>query len=330
MCADKNDCHSDKIKFSIIIPVYNCEKYLRRCLDSILNQGTDGYEIILINDGSSDCSLYICREYAERYSNVFVENRENGGVSSARNTGIKRAAGKYITFIDADDYTASDYVKTISVSADRMQAENYDLAVLSNYVQENISNKSVIRISRVNGEISDMNVFFKGLCQQRFNAPWNKIFCADIIRRNNIRFPDGMKSSEDGMFLMQYIKYVKRVLPVNKAVYYYAKNADSAVSNTKPEYINDNMRMHKEIVSFAKENCPQYIACANNETTERIYFIVFKLLCKRIDKNDISDILESMKSDLKSLNYGLDKKNKCKFLLLKYRLYGIIKKSIGR
>ena len=99
------------LKISVIIPVYNVEKYLRICLESILNQNFKGYEIILINDGSTDNSLNICREYEKKYSNIIVINEENSGPSAARNKGLEYAKGKYISFIDSDDELLPNYFK---------------------------------------------------------------------------------------------------------------------------------------------------------------------------------------------------------------------------
>ena len=98
-----------RVKYSVIIPVYNAEKTLRRCLDSLLSQPYPDCELILVNDGSSDESGIICKEYAAKHRQVCVVDKENGGVSSARNAGLDRASGKYVVFVDSDDYVADNF-----------------------------------------------------------------------------------------------------------------------------------------------------------------------------------------------------------------------------
>ena len=107
------------MKVSVIIPVYNSEQYLRRCLDSVLNQSVQDYEIILIDDGSTDGSLDICNEYAERNRNIKVIHKLNGGVSSACNLGINYSRGKYLMFCDSDDYVEPDWIATMYQYAEK-------------------------------------------------------------------------------------------------------------------------------------------------------------------------------------------------------------------
>ena len=123
-------------KISVIIPVYNVEKYISRCLDSILNQSYKNVEIIIINDGSTDKSGLICDEYSKRYDNIRVFHKENGGVSSARNLGITVAKGEYITFADPDDFLNKDMYKILY---DNAKNNNSDITICSvNEIRENV------------------------------------------------------------------------------------------------------------------------------------------------------------------------------------------------
>lgn len=315
--------NNNQTVISIIIPAYNSENCIERCLDSITGQSADGVEIIVVNDGSADNTESICSEYAKNHDNVHLVSISNSGVSVARNEGLKKAEGRYIAFVDADDYVANDYVSTLLVTAEKMQSSQSELAVFSHFICA-----ETVKINHVNGKIGDFSALCRDLCCQRYNAPWNKLFCAEIIKKNNLGFPCGMKSSEDGIFLMNYIRFVHRALPVDKAVYYYDKNSGGAVSNTKLDYIDDNFAMHNAVAQFAKENCPENIPLVCRETVERVFHIINKLLCKSVDRRLISERLLRQKDEIAALDTGLDKKNKIKLLMIKYRLYFLIKPAI--
>lgn len=308
---------------SIIIPAYNSGGSIKRCLDSITNQNTDSAEVIIINDGSVDNTESICSEYVKNFNNIHLISISNSGVSAARNTGIEKSKGKYIAFVDADDYVANDYIDTMLLTAERMQSTQSELAIFSHF---NCSDD--IKINHINNKIGEFSVLCRDLCCQRYNPPWNKLFCAEIIKKNNISFPQGMKSSEDGIFLMDYIRFVHRALPVDKAVYYYVKNSSGAVSNTRLDYIDDNFVMHGAVAQFANENCPENIHLACRETVERVFLIINRLLCKNVDRRVLSDKILQNKEKIAALDTGLDKKNKLKLLMIKYRLYFLIKHTI--
>lgn len=308
---------------SIIIPAYNSEDCIKRCLDSITIQNTAGAEIIVVNDGSADNTESICSEYVKNHDNIHLISISNSGVSVARNTGIEKAEGKYIAFVDADDYVANDYIDTLLLTAERMQSSQSELAIFSHFnCDDNI------KINHVNKEIGEFSVLCRDLCRQRYNSPWNKLFSAEIIKKHSICFPQGMKSSEDGIFLMDYIRFVHRALPVDKAVYYYVKNSGGAVSNTRLDYIDDNLVMHSAVAQFANENCPENIPLVCRETVERVFHVINKLLCRGVDRRMLSDRLLKQNETITALDAGLDKKNKIKFLMIKYRLYFLIKYAI--
>ena len=115
-------------KFSIIVPVYNCQDYIARCIESVLNQNTKDMELILINDGSTDNTKEIIKQYAKENELIKIINKKNAGVSRARNDGLKKATGKYVLFLDADDYLSENYIKEIDSieTAKRMIKMNYD------------------------------------------------------------------------------------------------------------------------------------------------------------------------------------------------------------
>ena len=217
--------------FSVIIPVYNSEKSLDRCLRSVLEQSFEDFEVVIIDDGSSDGSPAICRRYAEADPRIRYICQENGGVSSARNHGIQEAEGEFLVFLDSDDCYRPAYLETFY----RMIAENPDCDhfwcgyfTLSNDPKVNGS------VTKLPG--SDTIVFadrrqIMSLHQDVLVAPlWNKAFRADIVQKYSIRMPLGLSLGEDLLFNLDYLEHAgnTKIMIYNDALYdYYCFSADS-------------------------------------------------------------------------------------------------------
>lgn len=163
-------------KVTIIIPVYNSEKYIGRCLDSILNQSFKDIDILVINDGSTDKSKEIVEEYQSKYNNIKLINQENMGVAKTRNKAIKLVKTKYILFIDNDDYIDNDYIET---HIQKIQESNADI-VMSGYRRVNIDKKILFKQNLLNTNWSKYIVL----------APWAKIYNREFLVKNNIEFLD--------------------------------------------------------------------------------------------------------------------------------------------
>ena len=170
-------------KISIIVAVYNVEKYLKRSLDSILNQSYKNIEVIIVNDGSTDNSRNICEKYAELYSNIKVIHKENGGLSSARNIGIENATGEYIGFVDSDDYISSNMFEEMY---NRIIESDSDIAISSfNYVKEgkilpedNSGDTCIFTKSEA------INGFFNLTCPFNYSFMCNKLFKKELFKEN--------------------------------------------------------------------------------------------------------------------------------------------------
>lgn len=216
---------------SIIIPIYNGEKYLSQCLDSIIDSGLNNIEIIAINDGSSDSSLEILTKYSSSYPFIRIINQKNSGVSAARNIGISHAKGKYITFIDADDYVISNVF--------------YD--IVKNELPNMISDFIISGYARIsdNGD-SHIDPFKEGIYSDEYikefigkgwigkiESVWAKFYLREIIKNNNIKFPIGVSMYEDGIFNYSYLKFVSKLNTTNKVFYCYRKNPGSATTQFK-------------------------------------------------------------------------------------------------
>lgn len=192
---------------SIVVPVYNVEKFLRSCLDSILFQTYTNWEAILVDDGSNDNSGCICDEYAQKDRRIRVIYKKNGGVSSARNVGIENARGDWFLFCDSDDILYEDtlhtFVSRINDGIDSVCGGYVEIDELEESVIRMSSSKDYeILISR-NDALKD---FYMWTYSDLFNAfLWNRLLNADIIRRNHLRFREDIYYKEDGLFLVQFL-----------------------------------------------------------------------------------------------------------------------------
>jgi len=210
-------------RISICIPVYNAEKYLRRLLDSILAQTCGDYEVIMTDDGSTDNSYAICREYANKDNRFRLFKQENTGASAARNKCIENAKGEYITFADADDWLECDYVSTILKNMDN----DVDLLFFGSrwykpngQITEHILQGFIPDYNKTTQE----NVYNWLMDKERagiFGSVWDKCYKKKIIKDNNIKFPLGISFLEDTIFNVRYIRFANRMNSVGKILYNY-------------------------------------------------------------------------------------------------------------
>jgi glycosyltransferase involved in cell wall biosynthesis len=191
---------------SVIVPVYNAEPYLRRCVDSILGQTFKDFELILVDDGSTDLGGCICDEYALKDSRVKAIHKENGGISSARNMGLDNSCGSWIMFCDDDDSVKPNWIEVLINGA----KYNQDRLVMCQYAEVSIDGKE--RIQEINGlenitllEKKDYYMVYKS---KYAGFVWNRIFNADIIRKSKIYFDETVKMYEDILFCCEYLKNV--------------------------------------------------------------------------------------------------------------------------
>ena len=209
---------------SIIVPVYNVEKYLEQCLRSIIDQSYVSLEIILINDGSTDCSLDICKTFQKKDGRIMVVNQENLGVSAARNVGLAQAKGEYISFIDPDDLVHKEYIKKLY---DNLIECNADISVcerkrfIINEPSANNNNKSTLYI------LSGQKARLETLYSKIFSSVWGKLYRKDVLR--NIRFNESLRASQDLEFLDRALKNAKTVIVSLDKLYYYRLNPESTM-----------------------------------------------------------------------------------------------------
>lgn len=203
---------------SIIIPVYNAENYLRRCIESVLSQSFTSFELILVDDGSKDRSPQICDEFACKDSRVRVMHKPNGGVSAARNDGLDIATGDYITFIDADDWVEKGYIKCL------YDNRKYDY-VIGTFVSEPAGR---VRESVHQTFEGDRTKDFVTITHLSNGYPWGKLFQSKIIKINSIRF-HLIKVYEDLLFCLEYIRHCSSICILSHANYHYFNPNDKVV-----------------------------------------------------------------------------------------------------
>ena len=211
---------------SVIIPVYNCEKYLKRCIESIINQSYDELEIIIIDDGSTDKSLEISNQYKKDYSNIRVYHQKNLGVSQARNKGIKFARGKYISFIDADDWIHSNFYEKIIQGFSK---ETIDLSVIG--IKNVVDEDSITVNIRDNGEVLDKKEGLEKIFSDRnfFGFPVNKLYKTELVKKILPEpFDSKIYACEDTLFNVRYIMECRDINYNNSQLYYYYQRKDSA------------------------------------------------------------------------------------------------------
>ena len=245
------------IKLSIIIPVYNVEKYLEECLDSVLNQTLKETEIICIDDGSTDNSLNILKEYSKKDKRVKIITKENGGQASARNLGIKEAQGEYIAFVDSDDFIEPEmFEKLYTKSKDN----KLDLAMCKIALYDNETEEiNTLAWYYMLGVFRDFKKdVFSHKDTKEFTCeisvtPYNKIYKTSLIKDNNILFPEGLIFEDEKFFYDVYLR-AKRVSIVDEFLYYYRTNRKgSTVDIAKESDYTDLITIFKQIRETFKE-----------------------------------------------------------------------------
>lgn len=237
---------------SIIIPIYNGEKYLKVCLDSILAQTYTHFELILVDDGSTDTSSQICDAYAESDSRVITYHISNGGVSHARNYGINVAKGGWITFIDCDDWITPDYLKDFA-------SQNLEPSTLY-----------IIQADKVeNGKIKPWPYLYKeGICKLKagneriidkllvYGTPCGKFFNSAVVKENKILFDEQISNHEDTLFYFEYIRRIKNIRILSSRYYYRIESTGSLSKNMAKyqDFLYSSSRITDELNCLIQSN----------------------------------------------------------------------------
>ncbi len=230
---------------SIIVPVYKVERYLPRCIESILRQTYTNFELILVDDGTPDRSGIICDIYAEKDSRIRVIHKENGGVSSARNVGIDTAHGEWLTFVDSDDWVSDDYLEVLT---EPLNEEKYDLTVgRLEWRYLTIGKRELPKLEIDARKISDDGIL-NIVDSMEFHGPCYKLFSRKIIVCNSIYFPLGIAVAEDTIFVNKYLKKCEKICMTGKTIYCYNRLNELSV-NASPRYFSERAIWDEEYIN---------------------------------------------------------------------------------
>ena len=294
---------------SIIVPVYNVEKYLKRCIDSILNQTFKDFELILVNDGSTDNCENICKEYIIKDRRVKYFYQNNKGVSEARNLGIENSCGNYIQFIDADDYIDKNFLE---VAVNRLKNDNSDIVFVGFYNEYN--NGDIYKKKYYNKSIISDNVKYYCLDLYRkdlFGYTWCKVFKNSIIKKFNLKFNKNMNYCEDELFTCEYCKYVQRISIENSPLYHYINyegNRDN-LSNKKKNEIFNRDKLFNSWFELLGNYDEEYLGNKAYTTIKFLYFNeVWSDKSYKIRKDNINKIKQTSIMKYANSNKTLKKK----------------------
>lgn len=221
---------------SVIVPIYNTKQYLSKCIDSILSQTYRNIEILLINDGSPDDSKLIMEKYKQKDNRIKCYYKKNGGLSDARNYGVKHSKGKYICFIDSDDWVSNLYIEKL---VNEIRKNNYCLVACE--------------FDRVyNNKITKNNISKEDIKGFKVPAAWNKIYLKETIQKYNLEFPKG-KWYEDLTMTSMYAMTCSKIKIINESLYFYRQNNDS-IMHTYDDRIFQIYDSLEKLTKFAKQN----------------------------------------------------------------------------
>lgn len=241
----------DELFISIIVPVYNSEKYLRECLESVIHQSYKKLDILLINDGSKDSSLDICKQFEKKDSRVRVISKENEGVSATRNRGIAEAQGDWITFVDSDDIIDKDYIKELTMDL----SDDLDICFVNTTKKvDELNSKKNNESVAVYLDRTRFRQFEKGLLNKyavktdiHLTSACAKLYNKRFLLENHIYFPENLVKSEDATFNLYAFHYARQGKHSEKALYYYRMNKESAIHKYDHNVVN-TYRKHLQII----------------------------------------------------------------------------------
>ena len=302
-------------KVSIIIPVYNVEKYIERCLESVLNQDFTEYEVIIVNDGSTDSSGYICDKYARNNKNIRVIHKINEGVSSARNLGIVNSKGEYIGFVDPDDFIDTNMYKLLYENA---KENNSDIAICSvNEIRErNIKTEDntgeIIKYSRIDA----INGYFNDKYPFNHNYLCNKLFKREIFK--NVRLNEEITYQEDSEVMIKLLDRSETIIYIGSPLYNYDLRDDSLSSGKISKGKITAERAFYSIYEYTITNICEY----KNKALLKYISLVFNFVIEIIrNYEEYKDEYISMRTKIKEVYYELIKSRN---IPLKYKIHATL------
>ena len=290
-------------KISIIIPVYNVEPYIRKCLDSVINQTYTNIEILLINDGSPDNCGSISDEYAAKDSRIRVFHKENGGLSSALNVGLANFTGDYLGFVDSDDWVEPDMYQELY-----NRVEGVDIAVCSYFKETHLKSEIIQNVKQITEHpISTesmllyplMRDYYVGFC----GYVWNKLYNADIIRKCGLSFDEQIKYAMDVLFFETLVTKQKCTgAYIDKPLYHYLQRHEAITKSESYDIKLDILTVYKRVEELLPEE--------NKYWARGFYCYHASVICELAIKKSDKKMLEKMQAEILTHYYDYKQTNK--------------------
>ncbi|MBR2043895.1 MAG: glycosyltransferase family 2 protein [Clostridia bacterium] len=278
---------TDMCKISVVVPVYNCERTISKCLSSILNQDFKDFELIIINDGSPDNSEEICNLFASRDDRIRYIRRENGGLAAVRNLGLSEAKGEYICFVDSDDYIEKNALSFMLGVAER---ENSDIVLCGYFiengkrVESNFSLPKTLNRENINSAIVELKA------KNLIDPAWNKLYKTSFLKNAAVKFPVG-EYYEDTYYNLKLLRFFPKITVIKECFYHYVLQMGSITRRYNKEKlatIKSRARLLKECTSGVEPYCDFYfIKCVFSAIAD-MFFSLSKMEIKENIKAEIS------------------------------------------
>ena len=313
---------------SIIVPVYNTERYIKSCVESIISQSFEDFELIFVDDGSSDNSYNIIDSFVVKDQRIKLVHQNNAGVSAARNSGLKHAKGDYVVFIDSDDTISCDYLEILYQSITDSKADIVFSGI--SYVDNGIETNRVILeegMLHLNSEI-DLLVFFN---TPLLTSPVSKIYKKDIIRANDLQFDTSLSFAEDKDFNLKYFQYIQNACVISFCGYFY-RNVYNSLSKKKYDYEYRIEHKHWQIKKVFFESQHDFGIREKTYLVNQLFYIMYdEMAYISSSSNSIEEMSSRWSKAIKyvdlpflSSNYGLLAQPIWMKVLVKMGLYKII------
>lgn len=311
-------------KVSVIVPVYNVEKYVEKCLDSLANQTLSDLEVIIVDDGSTDSSAKIVKKYIKKHPNMKYYHKKNGGLSDARNYGMMHATAKYIAFLDSDDYVAPH---TYEKMYQKAKKHDSDMVECNFYWAYDKKMKKDIGIP-YSGK--------KEMLEKARVMAWNKLYKKEVLEKANVLFPKGLQYEDVGFFY-KLIPYLETISFEKEPLVYYVQRDDS-IANTQNKKTADIFTVLKDVLEYYKEKklYEEYKEVLEYTYTRLVLCSSFRRIVKIRDKTlrkellnktwiHLNDVFPKWKQN-SILNTDLDSKKRYMLSVnrVSYRMYAII------
>lgn len=328
---------------SIIVPIYNAEKFLARCIESLTKQTYQSLEIILINDGSKDNSLAICNDFKKKDKRIVVIDQENSGVGKTRNKGIAVAKGKYIVFVDSDDYANANLVEELVKKASEDNSD-YVLGGISLIKDGSTIGGALLEDKVLNVKEYVESVLLKKTINYVCGAPYSKLFRTDVIRKHNINFDEKLTYAEDFLFNINYLQFASKISTTSAVLYNYILFNNNSLTNINydkslfEDFLKSRLYVYKNYEEILEKINPDLDKKLIHQLLVEFVLNSANYACIKNNKKDAKNYIKSMVDDeyismrIKNANMSSKKENfKLKLLNKRhFNLYYLFSTLKGR